>query len=177
MIDRETIDEQIRAFQERYDYDASFLARLYEGSSAAHEAFVAAQSLGAVHGALPEDAYFVACIATMVAEDCGPCGQLNVRLALEGGVDRALIATLLESPDELPDSMRDIADHATIVARGGEVDLERVARIRKAYGEAGLAEIAAAIVGSRMYPAMKRALGVPGHCERPTVDFAPTIRA
>ena len=107
----------------------------------------------------------------MQVEDCGACAQLNLRMAVEAGVDRGLLRTLIESPDRLPAPLRDVRDHVRSVVLGTESDSARAARLREQYGEAAFAELAVVIAGCRIYPTIKRALQRSGHCEILTLDF------
>ncbi|MCB9915551.1 MAG: hypothetical protein H6828_10440 [Planctomycetes bacterium] len=162
--------EHLRAFGRAYAYDASYLEELLAASPAGFRAFQAAQPLGAFRRELPLEAHWVARVATMQAEDCGACGQLNVRMALEAGVDRELLRALVHAPDALDEALRDVRLHALAVARAEPVDLERVERLRARYGAAGLAELALVVAGCRVYPTLKRALGRMAACAPVSVD-------
>lgn len=171
MTDIDSIERDLAGFSAAYDYDANYLVELAKASLGAYQAFAAAQKLGEYRSALPLDAYWVAGISTMLAEDCGPCAQLALRMAVQQGVDRALLRVLLEAPSELPSPLADVRDHARAVCEGAPDDLERADRLRAAYGEAGVAEIAIRITGARIYPTLKRALSKNSLCHAPTLDF------
>lgn len=171
MTDIESIKQQIAAFSAAYDYDASYTAELLDCSPGAYFAFAAAQPLGNYRSVLPLDAHWIAGISTTLAEDCGACAQLGLRMAVEAGVDRALLRQLLEAPSQLPGALADVHAHARAVCEGAPDDHERAERLRAAYGEAGLAELAVCITGSRLYPTLKRALFKNHICKVPTLDF------
>lgn len=171
MTDIASIKRDIAGFSAAYDYDASYMVELAEASLGAYQAFAAAQALGDYRSALPLDAHWVAGISTTLAEDCGACAQLGLKMAVQQGVDRALLRTLIETPSELPGPLADVRDHARAVCAGEPDDPERAARLRAAYGEAGFAELATCITGSRMYPTLKRALSRNAVCRKPTLDF------
>lgn len=166
-----TAAAQLHTFGEAYTYDASYLLELLEASPPAYEAFKSARDLSSYRWALPLNEHFVARIAAMQGDGCGACTQLNLRMAVEAGVDRELLRTLLERPSELPAPLRDVREHAHGVASGGPVDPERVERLRSRLGSEAFAELALAIAGSRLFPGLKRALGREGACESPNVDF------
>lgn len=167
----DAIREQIEAFGTAYAYDAGYLTRLLDDSPGAYETFTAAQAMSIYRDSLPLDAHFVARVATMQAADCGPCAQLNLRMAVEAGVDRTILRALIDEPNGLPEALRDVADHAREVITGAVTDPERAGRLRACYGDAAFAELAMAIVGSQIYPATKRALDDAGVCERLHLDF------
>ena len=167
----QTQHEQLRAFADHYAYDTSYMEFMLEAAPDAFAAFAAAQGMSEHRQALPVDDHHVAHVATMQGEDCGPCAQLNLRMAVEAGVDRGLLQCLLDDPSGLPSHLRDVRDHATAVASGGDVDQERVARLRAHYGDTAFAELALSIAGCSLYPTLKRALGYGQHCEALTLDF------
>src|SRR5690606_5227410 len=141
MIDIESIRAEVGGFGAHYDYDASYLVHLAESSLGAYEAFAAAQGLGQYRWALPLEAHCVAGIAAALSDDCGACGQLGLRMAVEKGVDRALLRTLVETPEALPGPLADVYAHARAVCKGEPDDLARAARLRAAYGAEGVAEL------------------------------------
>ena len=171
MSDTQSIHAQISAFSEAYRYDASYLAHLLDAAPGAFQAFAPAQSVSKHRDYLPLDAHFVGRIASARGQDCGPCAQLNLRMAVEAGVRRNVLETLIESPDKLPPPLWDVYEHAFAVTSGAEIDHDRLTRLGEIYGEAGVAELAVCIVGSSIFPTLKRALGREGSCELLQVDF------
>ncbi len=149
---------QLQTFGQHYDYDTTYLQDLAEASPAAFEVFGPAQALSTFREHLPLDAHFVARVVTMQNEDCGPCAQLNLRMAIEAGVERSLLEALIDAPDQLPEILRDLRAHVQAVVSGAAGDPDRAERLRTHYGAAAFAELAVVIAGSRMYPTLKRAL-------------------
>ena len=171
MLDKTAQLDQLRSFSRHYDYDAGYLEALLEAAPEAFEVFLGSQPMSQHRRALTIDAHHVARITAMLGEDCGACAQLNVRMALEAGVDRELLRTLLENPEGLPDDLRDVHQHVRSVTGLEEVDEARAARIRKRHGEAGFAELAVVIAGCRIYPTIKRSMLMDGSCAIVTVDL------
>lgn len=165
MTETSELHAGIRAFGETYDYDASYLGRLLDASAGAHGAFAAAQGMGVHRWALPLDAHYVARIATMLIEDCGACGNLNVRMALEAGVERDIVEAVLNHPGTLASHLRDVYDHTHDVIARADMNEDRLDRLRAHYGAEAFAELAVTITGSRIYPTIKRALGEMKACE------------
>lgn len=162
---------QLHEFAAHYDYDTGYLENLLDRSPAAHATFTAAMGMSHHRAALPVDVHMVARIATLRADDCGACTQLNLRMAVESGVDRELLRTVLERPQALPPVHRLAYEHAQAVVRGENGDPEVVRALEKALGSAAFAELCVAIVGSRIFPALKRALGQEHACRVPSLDF------
>ncbi len=170
MPSAQELHDTLDQFGRAYNYDVRYMQVMLDASQAAFEAFAAAQPLSGFRERLPLDAHFVARISIMQAEDCGACAQLNLRMALEAGVKRALLETLISQPAELPASLQDVREHALGVARGLPPDGERMARLRTTYGADGIAELAVCMVGARIYPTLKRSMGEAQTCQPLTLD-------
>ena len=166
----ETYHEQIRQFEEAYDYDCSYLHDLLDRTPAGFARFHAARPMTSFREHLPADAHYVAAITLMQQKDCGSCLQLNLKLAREEGVDRELLRAVLESPEKLPAPLQDVRRHAALVIAGEEPDAECAARIRSHFGEAAFGELALCIAGVQIYPTLKRALLMASTCQIPSLD-------
>ena len=167
----ETSRTQLRDFATHYQYDTGYLEQVLEQSPAGFQAFGSAQGLSLYRSALSIEAHFVARVAVMLADDCGACTQLNLRMAVEQGVERDLLQRLLDGGADLPPLLGDVAMHVRAVVAGQAIDLERVQRLRDGLGDEAFAELALTITGSRIYPSLKRALGQMGTCAQPHLDF------
>jgi alkylhydroperoxidase/carboxymuconolactone decarboxylase family protein YurZ len=167
----ETTRRELRQFAEMYAYDNRYMEALLDMSAPALATFAAAMGMSRHRQALPIEAHYVAKLATLRADDCGACTQLNLRMAVEAGVPRELLQTALRTPHALPEELRLVYEHAQQVVRGENADAARVAQLRAHYGDAAFAELAVNIVGVRVYPAMKRALGAEHACQVPHWDF------
>lgn len=125
----------------------------------------------------PADAYHAAGMAAAMVEDCGPCVQIHVNLALKDGVApdilRALAAQRFE---QVPAHVALAFRYGDAVSRGVMADEMREG-IRAAWGEPGLIELAFTIATARFYPALKRALGYAHTCERVVVEDRVTMTA
>jgi len=167
----DTTRAHLNAFGSQFDYDTGYLQELLSASPTAFQRFAAAQPMSQHHGVLSKEAHAIACTSVMLADDCGACAQLNLRMAVQVGVARDLLQTLLDQPSRLPQALRDIHDHARAVAAGTESAPDLVARLRTELGDGGFAELAVVITGARIYPTLKRALGTSTHCRKPSLDF------
>jgi len=161
----------LRGFGAQYSYDVGYMEQLLDGSPAAYEAFAAAMTMAEHRVHLPVDAHFVACISALMADDCGACTQLNLRMAVEAGVDRGMLRQLLADPGKLPPLLRLVHEHATQVVKGQNADSQRVAQLRAELGGAAFAELAVNVLGCRIYPGLRRAMGAEVACPPPTLDF------
>jgi AhpD family alkylhydroperoxidase len=118
----------------------------------------------------PSAVWHAAGLAAAMVEDCGPCVQIHVNLALKDRVDpqhlRALVAGEL---DKVPPHVAIAFRYGDAVARGVMADDLREG-IRKAWGERGLIELAFTIATARFYPAIKRGMGYAHTCERVVIE-------
>ncbi|QDU74857.1 hypothetical protein Pan97_18750 [Bremerella volcania] len=170
-MDAQEARASLEQFAQHYDYDNGYIVQLLEDSPEAFQAFAAAQAMPNIHKALPLDAFFVAKTAVMKTEDCGPCLNLSLKMGVEQGIDRELLKIAVKDPQSLPQKLRDVHDHVVAVIRNENDDADRMERIRNHYGIEAFAELAVVIVGCRIYPTLKRAMGMANHCELAKLDF------
>jgi len=155
---KQKILDQIQQFDQHYDYDSSYLLELLADADEAFAAFDSGRSMIGYRSKLPADAYYVAAITVMRIEDCGTCLQLNLKMALEAGMESSILRLCVEAPDKLPTHLRDIMLHAQAVSLRESPDPEGAARIKERYGNTAFAELALLIATVRIYPLLKRAM-------------------
>lgn len=159
-----TSRNMLREFGRHYDYDVSYIEELLDTSPEAFRAFEAAMPMARVKKLAPTEAIFIAKIAAMRAQDCGPCTELNIKMAREAGVTETVIQGALRGGEGLPPEQRDIHDYARAVALNEEMEPDLLPRLLKRLGKPVLAEIAVNIIAMRLYPALKRAFGHAKSC-------------
>jgi alkylhydroperoxidase family enzyme len=155
---------ELRAFGEHYGYDTTYMEVLMEDSPGAYLAFEAALGMGRYQKAAPIDALTIAKLAAIRAEDCGPCAELGVKMAREAGVPETVIRGALHGGQGLNAEQREVYDYAVAVATNGEMDPELLPRLQQRLGREAVAELALGIVATRLYPTMKRGLGLAKSC-------------
>ena len=82
---------RLAAFERAWNYDASYMHEVLEADPSALMAFSKVASLGRYHKDAPLAAYHAVRIVGTMAEDCGPCTQLTVDMAVRAGVDPAVL--------------------------------------------------------------------------------------
>lgn len=158
---------QLAAFEKQWGYDAGYTKEMLEADPLAALMFMIATGvLGRRKGA-PKAAHYAVALVAVMAEDCGPCSQLGVDMAIADGVDPAILRAVAE---------RDYAampDDVVLVVRFAEASLahslaadEPREEIIRRWGRKGLASLALAMTTSRMYPTVKYALGHGRACTR-----------
>jgi len=161
---------QIAQFEAHYKYDTSYMRDLLEHSPDGFAKFNNFLPLARHHEKLNNNDYWVAKIAAMQAADCGECLQLNVRMALEAGIDRELIQATLRGGDALPADLRDVYTYAKNVAANVPVADDLRNRIEARFDKGALLEFALAIATTGVFPGIKRALGIAKACSLVNIE-------
>lgn len=160
----------LRQYSNRYSYDTSYLDMLLKESPAAFFKFAPLMKASRHREVVPMEASFAAGLTGAKAEDCGPCAQLVVDMALEAGIPKDQIEAVVRRDvramsDDVVLAFR-FAD--AVVRRSADEDEHRDA-VRAQWGEKGVIDLAFALQMGRMYPMMKAALGYARECRRISV--------
>jgi hypothetical protein len=164
----------VAAFERQWNYDASYLREMIDVSPRAAWLFSRATGLARYRRGVPLDAWAAAGIVAVRQEDCGPCTQLGVQMAEKAGVDpKVLRAVLTDDPDAMP-------PHVALAWRFARATLahdpaadELRDAIVKRWGPEAVVSLAFAMLGARMYPTVKYAMGHGKACTRVVVGGAP----
>lgn len=169
---------RLAAFEKTYGYDLSYARDLLAWDVGAFLAFARIQKMGDYRKGAPAAAWYATKLVGTMAEDCGPCTQLMVTMAIKDKVDPKVLSAVLRSDDEaLPEDVWLAVRFARAsLAHSPEADALRETIIAK-WGERGLISIAFALTLSRVYPTLKYALGHGKACQRVVVEGAPIVVA
>ena len=85
----------LRAMSTRYDYDTSYLEMVLKESPSAFFKFARVAKASSHREVVPVEASFAAKLVGTLVEDCGPCTQLIVDMALEAGMPKDQIEAVL----------------------------------------------------------------------------------
>ena len=121
---------------------------------------------------VPVEASFAAKIVGALAEDCGPCTQLVVDMALEAGMPKDQIEAVLRRDLRAmtATTSRLAFRFADAVVRRSADDEDYRDAVRAQWGEKGVIDLTMALQMGRMFPMVKAALGYAKECRRVTVD-------
>jgi len=158
-------------FFRRYGYDVSYMRHMLNVSPSAFFKFAKVMDLARHNESVPKEALYAAKIVGAVAEDCGPCAQLAVDMALEAGVASAQIeAVLKRAPAEMnEDAALGFCFADAIVHRLPSADEARES-VRAQWGDAGVIDLTLAAQIGRVFPMVKTALGFGKTCQKVTID-------
>ena len=164
------IRRRLAAFERKYGYDASYMHELMDTDFAGFRHYARAIGGGQYQGTLPRDAWYAAKLATMQHDDCGPCAQLSIDMALEAGVPAAALqAAARREPETMPADMALAWRYADATLRHDPAADDLRPEVLARWGEKGLAALALAITLARLYPTLKYAMGHGKSCQRLTV--------
>jgi hypothetical protein len=161
----------LRKMGSHYAYDVSYLEMMLNESPVAFFKFAPVMKTSGHREVVPIEASYTAKIIGALAEDCGPCTQLVVDMALEAGMARDQIEAVLRRD---PRAMNDATTLAfrfadSVVRRSGNDDEFRDA-VRAQWGQKGVIDLTLALQLSRMFPMVKAGLGYARECRRVTVN-------
>lgn len=173
------IKNRLNAFERRFGYDVTYARELLATDTRAFLHYARVAGLSSYRRDVPADVYYAAKLTAVVAEDCGPCSQLVVAMALGDGVDPRTIAAVVEGNEEENQENNDavLAEPARLGVRFARAVLahdpaadELRETIARRWGPRAVVSLAFAITASRLFPTLKYALGHGKACQR--VDVA-----
>ena len=158
---------QISALECAYGYDATYLHEVLDISTAAFLKFTLFQIMSADRHSIPRDAWFAARIAAALSEDCGPCTQLVVDMALRDGMAPDSISALLRGDIEAAGADAALGFRYGVAVTTNSPDaVMLVEHAEKRFGKRGLVSLDFGVAASRVYPTVKRGLGHGAVCTK-----------
>jgi len=169
---RSLLNRMLGAFERRWNYDATYLKRIAAASPSAAIRFQLSHHPKPSADLMPLEIYHTARLAAVLHEDCGPCTQLMLDMALEDGVPEHVLKALIEGrPQDAGPEIAMVWDYVADVSRGENAE-EPAARISERWSERGLVVLLFAAAEARTYPFLKRGLGLARECTRLQVGKA-----
>jgi hypothetical protein len=157
----------LQRFSRHYDYNTDYLEYLLRNDLRAFLKFGSVKWLSGHRRGVPVAPWCAASIRAAIAEDCGPCVQLVCNMALEAGVDPAIVRKLVNgSFEQLPAEVALAARFTEYTLAHDPAADELRADIEARWGPQGLVSLGFAISASRVYPTLKYALGYARTCSR-----------
>jgi alkylhydroperoxidase family enzyme len=161
----------LRAMSKRYGYGTSYLEMMLEQSPKAFFKFAHLMKAASHREVVAVDASFAAKITGALAEDCGPCTQLCVDMALEAGMAKDQIEAVLRRDPRAMNSDTGLGFRfADAVVRRSADDEDHRDTVRARWGDKGVIDLTFALQMSRMFPMVKAGLGYARECRHVSVD-------
>ena len=168
------LNRYISTFERRWNYHASYMRDLIELSPWVMLKFGLAATSGQRKDASAAAVAAAGLVGTMV-EDCGPCTQICVDMAVAGGLPPKVLQAILAGDEAAmgPDAALGYAfARASLAHNLEEADAVRDEIVRR-WGKKALTALALTVTGARMYPTLKYALGHGRACSRVEVAGTP----
>jgi hypothetical protein len=120
---------------------------------------------------VPIDASFAAKIVGSLAEDCGPCTQLVVDMALEAGMPEDQIEAVLRRDVRAMNEATTLGFRFAdaVARRATEAEDEFRDAVQAQWGQKGVIDLTLALQMGRMFPMVKAGLGYARECRRVAV--------
>ncbi len=161
-------------FEKPFGYDAGYVHEVIDADAGTFFRFTFVSGL-VNRKAAPADALAAAGIVATLTEDCGPCTQIGVDMALKGGVRPEVLRAILAGDAAAmgPDAALGYRFAKASLAKDLEAgDAARDEVVRR-WGKKGLVALAMSLTSSRMYPTLKYALGHGRACSKVVVAGEP----
>lgn len=173
--------------QNRYNYNVGYMQKILNADLAAFLKFMGFQTMSSHSGNLPPELLFAAKIRAIIWDDCGPCTQLVVNMALEAKVNPAVVRAIVDRDlDNLPDDVALVVRFTELVLAHDPAADDLREKIVASWGDEGLITLAYGISSCRVYPALRYTLGYGEACSRiqvneslltPNRQAAPSVEA
>jgi hypothetical protein len=158
---------KIKAMERAFGYDATYAHELLDASTPAFVKFGLFQAMANHCDNVPKEAWYAAKLAAVMNEDCGPCAQLNVDMALKAGVPPKILAALARGDFHHAGADATLGFlYGQAVASNAPEAVKLSIDAEAKYGRRGLVSLALAVAGARVYPTLKRALGHGAACQK-----------
>lgn len=171
------LERGFRKQEEVTGESADFVRDMYNAAPGGFWRFALFTPMAQYRKVLPKEAYAVAKIAAGHSEDCGPCLQTCVNLAVAAGVAPEIVrAAVTGETGAMDERTRVVYEFAQAVCAHDIRSEELRTLIEKWWGKAATVELALVIASSRLFPTVKRALGHGQACSRVTIGHE-TVQA
>jgi len=166
-------------FERPFAYDASYMHAVLDESLATFAKFSVVTGL-VDRKAAPAEALAAAGIVGTLAEDCGPCTQISVDLALRAGARPAVLRAVLAGDQAAMGQDAALGYRFAKAALAKDLEAGDATReeVVRRWGQKGLVALSMALTTARMYPTLKYAMGYGKACSKVVVagEDAPFAR-
>lgn len=175
---RTVMNKMLLNMQDRYGYDVSYMQEILNTNLGAFLKFLGFQTMSSHVGSLPMGPLFAAKIRAIIWDDCGPCTQLVVNMALEAKVPPEIVHRIIDRDlDNLPEDIALVVEFTERVLAHDPAADDLRDKIIDLWGKDGLITLAYSISSCRVYPAIKYTMGYGKACSKIQVNessYVPT---
>ncbi|MCE9651365.1 MAG: hypothetical protein K8R18_17225 [Parvibaculum sp.] len=164
------LERMFRKQEQLTGESADFIREMYDAAPGGFWRFAMFMPMSRYRRALPKEARVAAGIAAVHSEDCGPCLQTGINLALADGVAPEIIrAAVAGDTAAMDERTRTAFEFAQAICARDIRSEELRPLIEKWWGKAATVELALTIASARTFPTVKRVLGHGQACLRVTI--------
>ncbi|MBT0588042.1 hypothetical protein [Alteromonas oceanisediminis] len=156
----------VNSMQKRYQYDVAYMHHIIDLDGMAFLKLMLFQPIYSHSANVPPGLIHAAKLRTVMRADCGECTELLARMALEQGLDPALIEQILtKDVAHLPEDIALVVNFTEHnLDKTIEADMYRE-QVLQTWGERGLIALCYSLASTQVYPLLKNALGYSHHCQ------------
>ncbi|MEM7469331.1 MAG: hypothetical protein AAF387_20940 [Pseudomonadota bacterium] len=156
---------EISAFEKQWRYDGGYMHDIADADLEAISRFSLLQEFAEFRGDTPTEAWYIFKLLGCLSEDCGPCAQLVVEMALSEELPPDMLAAVLAGKRELLSPLQRLYyDYACAVITHDITIAELGQRLVEEHGATSTVAAGIALITGKAYPVMKYALGHGQHC-------------
>lgn len=160
------VHRKLAKFERTFEYDLTYAREILATDFGAFLRLGKITNAIGWHRDVPLDVYYGAKLTATVAEDCGPCTQLVVTMALADKVDPKIVAAIIRGDDSSAGQAAiGIRFARGVLARSAEADAPRE-EIERRWGKRAVLSCAFALTAARFFPTLKYALGHGQACQK-----------
>lgn len=164
---RYMFNRMLLTMKARYNYDVRYQQDILQTGLTTFLKFMGFQTMAAHAGNLPTGPLYAARIRAILRDDCGPCTQLVVDMALEANLSAEIVQGIIDKDfSALPEDIALVARFTELVLDHNPEADELREQVLALWGQEGLITIGLAIGSCRVYPALKYTLGYGKACSR-----------
>lgn len=168
---KQLLNKSLLAFGRRFDYDVGYQQSMLQTNLKAFLKFGLFQMMSAHRQSLPVAPFFAAKLGAAMWDDCGPCSQLVVNMALDAEVSPEIVSAIVgKNLDQLPEEVAMVVKFTDLVLAHDPDANDLREKIVDLWGDDGLLTLAFCISTARVYPAIKYTLGYGQACNRISVN-------
>lgn len=168
------IRRRLAAFEREHGYDTEYMREVLDRDLGAFLRFAKLNGISGYRKDVPLAVYYATKLTTVMAEDCGPCTQLVVGMALHDGLACQIIASIIGgAEEEMTEEVRlGVRFARAAMAHDPAADALRE-EVARRWGPRAVVSSAMAMVAARAFPTFKYALGYGKACRRVIVAGEP----
>lgn len=164
---KSVLHKQVAKLEAAYGYDGTYMHEVLDTSLGAFVKFMLFQTMSSHNEGVSKNAWYAAKLAAAMSEDCGPCTQLVVNMALKAGVPAPSISAVIRGDIEQADAETAFGFRYGMAVATNHPDAVTYAeQAKKRYGKRGVISLAFTVAASRVYPAVKRGMGHGAACAK-----------